>query len=206
MKKQGRIQNKVITVCNRSGVHPCPWLPCMSQPVIIPHGWLGTEQHFSLLVWEFKGNLSVMVSLPCCDDCHVNKEREHLKNFNFNSVNWSSWMQTLHIIIVDTTYTFVPRDMFPEMTELDGKEKQGCQGRHQWVEFTVLGWLMSVTLHLTLTTQLFSGFPFCPGLPLYCPLTEVSPDPCSLSSPKWLPLQQSLLPGVNEVEFFLREP
>lgn len=80
-------------------------------------------------------------------------------------MNWSSWMQTLHIIIGDTTYIVVPERCSLKWQSWMGRKSRGARdATSEWAHSA--GWLVSVTLHLTLTTQLFSGFPFCPRLPL----------------------------------------
>lgn len=163
--------------------------------------WMAGDrgQHASLLVWEFKGNLSVIVCLPGCDDCHVNKEREHLKNFNFNSVNWLSWMLTLNAHYYHRHYLHhCPREVCSlKWQSWTGKKSRGARE-------ATSGLISVCSSPSDSDNTAFLRLPLLSLSPPYCPLTEVSPDPCFISSSKWLPLQQTLLSGVDEIEFFFR--
>lgn len=77
-----------------------------------------------------------------------------------------------------------PWEMFPEMTQLDRKEKQGCQGRHQWVSSQC--WVVSVCYS-----------PSDSNNTAFLRLSLLSPSPSVLSPHRGVPWPMlSLLPHV----------
>lgn len=59
----------------------------MVIPVLTPHPGQGTQNNKVTPSLGIQRQSKSLVSLPCCDDCQVNKEKEYWKDFNFKSLN-----------------------------------------------------------------------------------------------------------------------